>query len=336
MDKKTKHIGRLVISLDFELFWGVRDKKTIQSYGESLKNVKEVVPRLLETFSRYNVKSTFATVGLLFAKDKSEMIDASPKLRPEYYDINLSPYKDNFELVNKYSKDDPYHYGIDLINLIKKYPGQEIGSHTFSHYYCMEEGQTAADFKADTEAAIAIAEKNNISIKSLVLPRNQWNHSYLGIIKDKGINNYRGNERIWFHNYQSEKETTLLKRIFRTANCYINIGGHHCYSFDELAGKPPYDIPSSRFLRPQTKKLSFLKFFQLRRIKKSMTYAAKKGLIYHIWWHPHNFSANMEENFMFLKKILEHYRELNLTYNFESNTMAEIGLELDNLKHTKP
>jgi len=56
-----------------------------------------------------------------------------------------------------------------------------------------------------------------------------------------------------------------------------------------------------------------------------MTYAAKNGLMYHLWWHPHNFGNNIEENFNTLKSILEHFRFLNEKYNFESKTMAETG-----------
>ena len=53
--------GRLVISLDFELFWGVRDKRNLEDYGDSLAKVSVIVPRMLELFREYKVKTTFAT-----------------------------------------------------------------------------------------------------------------------------------------------------------------------------------------------------------------------------------------------------------------------------------
>ena len=38
--KKTKmDNGKFVISLDFELMWGVRDIETVESYGENLRGV---------------------------------------------------------------------------------------------------------------------------------------------------------------------------------------------------------------------------------------------------------------------------------------------------------
>jgi len=67
-----------------------------------------------------------------------------------------------------------------------------------------------------------------------------------------------------------------------------------------------------------------LESLKIRRIKKAMTYAAKNNLIYHLWWHPHNFGRNTEENLKNLKSILDHYKYLNDKYNFESLSMEEI------------
>jgi len=55
-----------------------------------------------------------------------------------------------------------------------------------------------------------------------------------------------------------------------------------------------------------------------------MNYAAEKGLIYHLWWHPHNFGNNIEENFSFLEKILKAYETLNRGDKMESENFIEI------------
>ena len=65
--------GKFVISLDFELMWGMRDKKTLEQYGENIIGVHAVIPRLLELFTSYNIEATFSTVGFLFFKNKSEL-----------------------------------------------------------------------------------------------------------------------------------------------------------------------------------------------------------------------------------------------------------------------
>jgi len=67
-----------------------------------------------------------------------------------------------------------YHFADKLVTLIDKSKNQELATHTFSHYYCLEEGQTKESFYADLEAAKKIAKEKNISLKSLVFPRNQY------------------------------------------------------------------------------------------------------------------------------------------------------------------
>ena len=68
----------------------------------------------------------------------------------------------------------------------------------------------------------------------------------------------------------------------------------------------------------------YFDYFKLRRIKKSMTYAAKTGRIYHLWWHPHNFGINLKDNMSFLIKVLEHYLFLKNKYGMQSLNMNEI------------
>ena len=65
-----KENGKLVISLDFELLWGMRDKKTIETYGENILGVQQSIPKMIEIFNEYEINATFSTVGFLFAKKK--------------------------------------------------------------------------------------------------------------------------------------------------------------------------------------------------------------------------------------------------------------------------
>jgi Polysaccharide deacetylase len=324
--------GKFVISLDFELMWGVRDKKEISNYGDNILGVHKVIPKLLETFRKYEIKVTFSTVGLLFFETKQELIASIPNLKPQYNDSNLSPYNGHFDILADEYEMDKYHFAPKLIKEIQKYPEQEIGTHTFSHYYCLEAGQTSETFKADIESAISIAEKYNIQLTSLVFPRNQFNEDYLKICLELGIFCYRGNEQSWLYKAKNEEDESTFRRAFRLMDAYVNISGHNCYSDHFLKSKMPINIPSSRFLRPFSRKLKFLDGLRLYRIKSGMTYAAKNNLTYHLWWHPHNFGVNQEENFEFLEKILKHYNELNHKYSFTSITMSNLAKILQNNK----
>lgn len=322
--------GKFVISLDFELLWGVRDKKTIQTYGKNIEGVQQVIPGLLEQFQKNGIKATFSTVGFLFFESKKELLENVPDLKPNYNDPNLSPYNGHFDLVGNDWKSDNYHFAPELIRAIQNDPQQEIGTHTFSHYYCLEQGQTVDTFRADLQSAIHIAKKYNIELTSLIFPRNQFNTEYLKVCEELGIICYRGNEHSWLYTAKNGEKESLFRRAFRLLDVYFNLSGHNCYSDTYLKSKSPVNIPSSRLLRAYSKKLSFLETLRLNRIKSGMTYAAKNNLTYHLWWHPHNFGVNQKENFEFLNKILSHYNQLNKTHNFESITMSNLAKRIKN------
>lgn len=313
--------GKFVISLDLELMWGVNDVITIDKYGMHIKGVHQVIPRLLQTFDHYGINATFSTVGLLFFETKEQILKNLPTRIPRYNNKVLSPYSYIKTIGNDYLED-PYHFAPRLIELIKQYPMQEIGSHTFSHYYCLEEGQTKEDFRADMIQSQKVAADYGITITSLVFPRNQSNEDYLQVCNELGILCIRGNESSWLYEARSGQKENLLRRGIRLADSFINISGHNCHSEETLKKKLPINVPASRFLRPYSPLLKRLDYLRLNRIKQSMSHAAKNGLIYHLWWHPHNFGVNQDENFSFLEKILLHFKQLEEQYSFESHTMT--------------
>ena len=60
--------GALVISLDFELLWGVFDKVDWRDKKKYFQNTRRVIPEILRLFEQYEISSTWATVGMLFNK----------------------------------------------------------------------------------------------------------------------------------------------------------------------------------------------------------------------------------------------------------------------------
>ena len=317
--------GAFIISLDFELFWGIlsKNKKDIDNYKNNLFGARNVIPRLLELFDKYKIHATWATVGLLFFKTKNELIAGLPEDRPAYPDKTLSPYE-HINEIGEDEKEDPLHYAPSLINLIASYPNQEISSHTFSHYNTLEIGQNGKTFEADLATSIKIAKKYNINIETLVFPYHKINYDYLPICKKLGIMAYRGNQDGWLHNGKNY----LAKIIIRFVDRYVNIAGHNAFLPTMVSENLPLNIKASRFLYPYSGKLRFLEKFRLNRILSGMTYAAKNGLAYHIWWHPHNFGLNQEQNLMFLEKILKHYLALEKKYNMASLNIKELAQHL--------
>ena len=136
--------------------------------------------------------------------------------------------------------------------------------------------------------------------KSIVFPRNQLNKAYLPICQKNGIESFRGNEKSWIYKESKFHKENPLKRVLRLVDCYVNITGHNTYRLKKVGEEPLVNLPSSRFLRPYNPKLMSLEKLRLRRIKKSLIHAAQNGEVYHLWWHPHNFGKDIEENMQFL------------------------------------
>ncbi|HEY9670764.1 MAG TPA: polysaccharide deacetylase family protein [Waterburya sp.] len=321
------HKGILVISLDFELYWGVRDKRTLESYKDNLLGARAAIPLLLQLFKDYGIQATWAVVGLLFYSTRNELVAHLPTKKPSYVDANLSPYP-HLGAIGTDEQSDPFHYAASLIKAIASVPGQEIGTHTFSHYYCREPGQQADEFAEDIKAAIQAANRYGLKMNSLVFPRNQVNREYLPICQQMGIQTYRGNETSWIYRVEEPKTGLSLQRALRLLDAYINYSGHNCYSLQDVYRSFPFNIPSSRFLRPYSQKLKYLEPLRLHRIVSELTYAAKQGLIYHLWWHPHNFGMKQKENFLFLEKIFNHYLKLKKDYGMESLSMGGLARQL--------
>lgn len=265
------------------------------------------------------------------AKNKKDLIDFSPVKRPDYDNPSLSPYLDVFDGIDEHNE--KLYLALPLVRLIEQQGLHEISTHTYSHYYCLEKGQTLADFKADIKAAITIAKERGLDTKSIIFPRNQFNSTYLDVLKNMGITSYRGNETSWYYKAANNEKNDLFKRLIRFTDRYLNVSGNNTYNLFEMAREEPFNIPSSRFLSPYSSKLKVLDGLRLKRILNGMTYAAKHKEVYHLWWHPHNFGMNTKENLAFLDKILNHYSFLNKTYDFESITMTGLSEQLKALKN---
>ncbi|HZR67201.1 MAG TPA: hypothetical protein VFA85_18825 [Terriglobales bacterium] len=314
--------GTLLISLDFELFWGVRDHSSIASYGANILGARKAIPAMLEMFRAYRIHATWATVGFLFFRTKSELLSALPAVTPEYSIRTLSPYSD-MDCVGKDEDSDPYHFGRSLIDLIRSCPGQEVGTHTFSHYYCCESGQTLESFRYDLEAARRAASLLDLGFFSLVFPRNQADAAYLDVCREVGLRCYRGNEASWLYKKGSRKGESQWKRMGRLLDAYVTLSGHNTYAPD--CTRQPINLPSSRFLRPYSAKLAFLDELRKKRITSGIKHAAETGEIYHLWWHPHNFGAHLEENLSFLQEIFQFFTQMRELHGMQSQNMSEVA-----------
>lgn len=320
--------GTLVISLDYELMWGLVDVASKDGYGKTnVLQVPEVINRMVGLFEKYNVHVTFATVGMIMHDNVEDLLADLPDKRPSYSDTKMSPYENGY--INAISKEDEeMFFQPKIVQNIQSHKILEIGTHTYCHYYCWAEGQTTDQFEEDIKKAVDIAKSKGINIKSVVFPRNQVSEQHLEVCSRYGIKSYRGNALKYFDEPTS-KLGVFKQRICRLLDAYLNIGGNTSIPYEKLETKSGMvNICASRMLRPYIPQLSCLEWLRLKRIKKEMVNAAKEGKLYHLWWHPHNFGANMENNFRFLEGVLESYKYCHSQYGMQSCTMDELRIQL--------
>ncbi len=315
-----KSNGYFLISLDFELQWGRFDKVVLDdTRKKELENTLQLVPQMLKLFEENDIAVTWAVVGMMLNKNREEWVNNIPKSIPEYTNQKLSPYQ-YFNSLKPDETSNKYFFAQELIASISNANKQELASHTYSHYYCLEEGQSIEYFKADLEKVVEVSDY----VKSLVLPRNQFNKNYYSVFKELNFLTIRTNPSNWYWN--AEKDN-ILKRIFRLVDTFSLFSNNKCVDLDffQNQNQHPYFLPSSRFFRSWIPKNKIINYIKLLRIRIEMTYSAKCNKYYHIWWHPENFGNHPNECFSELKIIVQHYLKLQKKYGFKSVTMSEFG-----------
>jgi hypothetical protein len=280
---------------------------------------------LLDLFSEYEIHATWATVGFLFCDRTRTLLKFAPNQhRPAYENQTLSPYHD---LPPEEATDTPdsMFFAPSLIRLIANTAHQEVATHSFSHYYCLEKGQDIEAFRQDLVAARVAAKALGLELRSMVFPKNQCNDAFLKVCAEIGILAYRGNPPSWLYRAAADDEQGYVKRLCRLIDTYLPLGSSNCYPQPELCGSVPINIPASRFLRPYSRMFRMFEPLRLQRIRNDLTEAAQNNKFYHLWWHPHNFGMNTAANLMVLRKVLEHYRSLSEVYGMESLNMGEMA-----------
>lgn len=318
--------GALVISLDVELHWGLRDLAPVHgAFGERLRGDRAAADAILRLFRDHDVRATWAIVGLLFARDRAEALGFRPSVLPAYEDSSLSPYE---EQVGDDETSDPFHYASSLVDCIAATPGQEVASHTYSHYYCLEPGQDGAAFAADLDSAVAIARRHGVVLRSLVLPRNQLNPEYAGIVADRGFVAYRGTQPGRPYAPRSKERQRQWHRAARLADAYAPVVAAPPLRWEDVPDGPLANVRATQYLRPYVPKLRHLEGMRLRRLTRTLAEAAARGGLVHLWWHPWDFGTHLDENLRFLDGVLERFEELRSSAGMRSLTMADVADEV--------
>jgi peptidoglycan/xylan/chitin deacetylase (PgdA/CDA1 family) len=328
MAAATGRPGALVIALDVEAHWGLRDLGPVTGrFGARLRGDRAATDALLALFRDHDIRATWAIVGLLFAADREEAARFRPALVPAYQKSALFPYD---ETVGDAEDTDPYHYAGSVVDRIAAEPGQEVASHTFSHYYCLEAGQDDAMFAADLDSAVAIARHHEVRLRSLVLPRNQLNPAYADVLASRGFRAYRGSQPGWPYVPTPTDGQRPWRRAGRLADSYLPAVPAPAFRWDDVLadGGRLANVRATRYLRPYLPKLRHFDPLRLRRLTRELTVAAEHGHLVHLWWHPWDFGTHLGENLRFLGQVLERFERLRTTSGMVSLTMADVAAEV--------
>jgi peptidoglycan/xylan/chitin deacetylase (PgdA/CDA1 family) len=298
----------------------VRDKRTIGEDRDRLLGVRAAVPALLDIFAAEDVHATWAVVGLLLAETKRELLARLPPAVP-YARPALSPYAALID-VGDSERDDPFHFAPSLVRRIAATPAQEIGTHTFSHYYCLEPGQTAAHFRSDLGAAVGIMrEKLGLVPRSIVFPRNQVSAPHVAVCGEFRFRAYRGNQDAWAYRPRPDDGERIHRRALRLLDAYLPLINPPPSA--TAPGPPPVNVAASRYLRPYIPLLRAAEPLRERRLARELAHAAHERRIFHLWWHPDDFGLHLGENLAVLRRFLDRFRALREQTGMETLTMGE-------------
>lgn len=306
--------GALVMSLDFELAWGIPDED-LARLSPGVAGARAAVDALLRCFERHRACATWATVGALMARDPDDLRAWAPPARER----GVAPGRRPSRHDGRFDGPLPY-FAPDLVRRVHETPGQEVGCHSFSHRSAVEGDERDLAFAEQLAASCAIAARDGIELRSLVFPYNAYDAAALRIAADAGIAVARTNPPHWAHTPRAPASHAPHRRAYRLLDQYLPLTSGERLAAHVRAGAP-VQLPASRYLRPAGREPALATRARLRRVCDELTHAAARDRVVHLWWHPHNFGVDLERNLAFVDAVLQHLATLRSRYGMVSQTM---------------
>lgn len=326
--------GILVVSLDFELAWGFHYSNRAKGpYQQNILGARTVIPKMLKLFEKYGIHATWATVGALGCRSKTELIELLNK-NLVYIEKGHSMAAYIEQNVGKDEDSDPLHYADSLIRMIRGCPDQWIGSHTFSHFFLFEKTFSEDDFARDIASFKSLFPEAVTNI----FPRNQISDAAVTTLWKQGFKAYRGvpENKAWIQIYRESRKNPLVIRVLRLIDTYLPLSGYYDYPIEEIKAKDLYNIRASSFLRPFDPRFYWMETLKIRRIKAGMRRAAIRGNVFHLCWHPHCLGIRQEVNLGQLEEIFRYFKLLNEQYGMASMSMEEVSEHYERCRKSTP
>lgn len=252
--------GKLVISIDLELAWGVWDKLTSAQLTAAESEERPICAALLALFDRHQVPATWAMVAALLDPENAA---GRPGKKASWYAPDI----------------------VEQVAASKV--GHEIGSHGGRHIYFNAIDKAAA--RADLEFARAIHRAHGLAFKSLVFPRNAVGH--LDALAEAGIATYRGPDLQWFPAFAGPAR--VVTRAANLADKLLPIAPR---TGEPRGHGRLIELPGSMLLLGRNGLRRFaLPAVTRRKLAMGLARAAESGGVFHFWFHPSNFYVRRQE-----------------------------------------
>lgn len=279
--------GKLTISIDIELAWGVWDILTSEDLRLAEAADRPICAALAELFDRHEVPATWAVVAAL-------LDEASSTSRPGSTACWYAP-----EIVER---------------LVRSKVGHEIGSHGGRHVYF--DTAPASHAQDDLDFAKEVHRAHDLPFTSFVFPRNVVGH--LDILAGVGLRAFRGPDVGW---------TRAARWAGRRAKQLVNFIDKSLPIPPRPAAVERYgallDIPGSMLLLGR----NGVRRFVLPSVTRAKLYmglqrARRTGGIFHLWFHPSNFYYRQAEQLATLAWFLEYAADEASRGRIEIGTMG--------------
>jgi peptidoglycan/xylan/chitin deacetylase (PgdA/CDA1 family) len=264
--------GTFIISFDCEGKWGMADRITPhhnQFLTES--NIERAYEKIVDLLARHDVPATFAFV-MAFTLSTTEFARYSDRLHDvQFHGSNWLRY---FRSQIATGHSDGW-FAPRAIDIVRSRPEHEIACHGFSHLPIGDSTIGRLEAAHEIESAEAVAREKGLKLKTFVFPRNLIGHTDL--LAAAGYIGYR----------------SRLVHSTRTAAGALSAAAEwNVLTRAQLHGVQHNGlqvIPPGNFLnwRRGARKLVPRRVTSLRwyNILKD---AVHRGIVAHIWLHPHN------------------------------------------------
>ena len=313
--------GALTISIDVELAWGRCDVPfTPGAYGSLMKE-RDIIRRILNLFAAYQIRATWAVVGHLLL---TECQWADGCVHPEITRPLLTGEGRDwfFQHPSPQHQGDPLWYGRDIIELIRSAsPLQEIGSHSFCHMAYDHRRTPRAAVHADIAAAQELHRAHRLPFDSFVFPRNVVGCKDL--LASAGVKCYRGKTRHWYDAIPWRP----IRRLLHLASYVAPTQPPTVTPRVDQEGL--VNVPDSMLLMGRAGLRRLVSSGSLiRKGIGGLNRAAQRGEVFHLWFHPSNFSSQTDEQFRVLEVLLRHASELRVRGRLDILTMGDHARQL--------